>query len=1062
MHRKIHVLLLVPCFLLLGLSVSGQSLDPLNPDNATKGKLWRDALRDTLAQLEAKQIDEVMQKHIPLFKNNEAKGWMYLAWGDRFHRSDPQRANEVYQEGIQQVSANGATKALAHLYLNLYAIWLPNQIEEKLHTLQQADSIIQQIGAEELKFNIYQRYAVFYAQTGQPSQNEVYRNKALRQAKKLGRSPGLASMYANMSMFSQHFGQLDSAMYFIQKAAVLDSIEVITEAKIYLQRSKLFVLQGKSDSAAIDLNQAYSLFEEIEDIKGMVISLQDLMGVYSQQQDYEQSLKVGARLRKSLSPPDLGAYYYHTAKNHLYLGNLEMASAHADSLRSVLKNNPSREYDASSLSLSGEVLFKKNEWQEGLTYLYQAYDVLEKAGFKNRALSALNIFFTYYAQVLEADTFVQVPEYGIMSAKDLIPVLEQITNAELANDQMDFTSNQFFYTLSVLYEQDGQHELALTYFKLGQIRRDSLYNREKFNATQQFNQQTKEIESARVEAELRANNAQNKAERDQERTMKYWAISTAGLLALLVVLVVYQLGKNKRYTTQLEEQKRLIEQQRDQLEELDELKSNFFANISHELRTPLTLILGPITDVVKTRSEDLPKDVRQRLHLAFRNGNKLQDLVNEILDLGKLETGELKVETQTVDLHRFVQRVFFTFESLAILKSITLDFNYQLEHSQNYWVDTNKLDMILSNLISNALKFTSNQGTVSLDVSEQENQVAFVLTDTGTGIHPDDLDRIFDRYYQSGHQKQGAGTGIGLSFAQQLALLMGGTLKATSEYGKGSVFTLLLPLEPSHDEVAATEVDEEKPSAISIIPENIGSDTSLLIVEDNPEMQEYLETTLSNQFHVVMANHGKEAIAQLETKRFDLILSDLMMPEMDGMELLESVKSNNDWKNIPFVILTAKATDTDRMKALNVGLDDYLLKPFNTDELIVRISNLITNHRGRSNDEPEENEDQQWLQKVQELTQSRLTDRDFSVASLADELHMVERQVYRKMKKLTGLTPNKFIQEMRLRQARNYLESGTYKTVKEVAASVGFDTYQYFSKIYTQRFGKKPVDYLRK
>jgi len=1060
--RKLLFLLLALCF--LDITVFGQSqfLNPFEPENTAKGSLWHDALKDSLANLDNNQVQEAMQKHLPKFKNETDAGWMYLIWGNQIQKTNPAEANEIYQKGIQHLSEGQASKVLANLYLNLYNTWAPNQISQKLSTLQKADSLIQLNGNQELKFKLYQRYAVFYAQTGQPDKNEAYRNRALKQAKELKRPRSLASMYANMSMFNQHFGQLDSALYFIQKALEQDSIETITLAKIHLQRSKLYAQTGKSDSAAIDLNVAYSLFEEINDTRGMIISLEDLMTIYGIQGDFEQSIKVAVRLRKYLNPPYLGGYHYNVSKNYLYLGELEKASAHADSLRLALKTNPSKEYEASSLSLTGEILCEKEEWQQGLTFLYQAYELLNGTGFKNRALGALNIFSKYYTDVVITDTFIQLPEYGFNRAEDLIPILEQVTDAELLNEKMDFTSNQFFSTLSVLYEQAGQHELALKYFKLGQIRKDSIYNREKFAATQKFNLQTKEIESARVEAELRANNAQNKAERDQERTMKYWAFSMVGLLVFIVFFAVYQLRKNKLYTTQLEEQKRLIEQQRDQLKELDELKSSFFANISHELRTPLTLILGPITDVVRKRSDNLPNDVNQLLHLAFRNGNKLQELVNEILDLGKLETGELKVNLQTVQLHQFIRRVFFTFESLAILKSIQLQFDYQLDESQNYLADTNKLDKVLSNLVNNALKFTANGGKVTLRVAKNEHQIAFVVTDTGAGIHPDDLEKVFDRYYQSRHQKEGAGTGIGLSFAQQLAILMNGSLKATSEYGKGSTFTLLLPLTISNEEAILFEENEEETStSVSIIPENLGSDSSILVVEDNPEMQQYLETTLNNQFHTVVVNNGKEAIAQLETKRFSLILSDLMMPQMDGMELLETVKDNDDWKNIPFVMLTAKATDKDRMKALNVGLDDYLLKPFNTDELVVRISNLISNHQERNSDEPEENEDQQWLQKVQELTQSKLTDRSFNVALLAEELHMVERQVYRKMKKLTGLTPNKFIQEMRLRQARNYLESGTYKTVKEVAASVGFDTYQYFSKIYTQRFGKKPIDYLR-
>lgn len=1038
-----------------------QSFNPFNPENAQKEEEWRNALQDTLSKLDDAQVHEIMKEHLPSFKDIQDLGWGYLAWGNRLSRTDLGSAGDIYREGINRISGGEANKILADLYLNLYITWAPNQVGEKLTNLQNADSVIQLTDDAELKFKVYQRYAVFYAQTSQPNKNEVYRNKALKHAKELGSTQKLASMYANMSMFSQHFGQMDSAMYFVNLAARQDSVDQVTRAKIHLQRSKLFVILAKVDSAATDLNKAYSLFEEIEDRKGMIISLEDLMGVYGQQGDYDQSLKVAARLRKYLSSEHAGAYYYHVAKSQLYLGNLEEASIHADSLKGSLKYHPSVQFEASSFSLSGEVLCTQEEWETGLAELYKAYDMLNTSGFENRAVSALQIFFDYYTKILEKGTLIKLPQYGINSADDLIPVLKQITDEELANEKMDFGTHQFFTTLSAMYQQTKQYDLALEYLKYAQVRKDSIYNREKFEATQKINLQTKEIETERVEAELRATNVKSKADRDQQRTMKYWAFSIAGLLIILVLFAIYQLRKNRQHTAQLEEQKRFIEQQRDQLSQLDNLKSNFFANISHELRTPLTLILGPLTDVVQKRKTELPSDISQLLQMAYRNGSKLQELVNEILDLGKLEVGELTVETRPVLLHQLTKRIFYTFESLAIMKSVSVVYEYHLSEQQAYLVDDNKLDKILSNLVINALKFTAN-GEIKLVVEQRAEQVAFVVSDTGVGILPEDLPKVFDRYFQGATNKEGGGTGIGLSFAQQLAELMGGSLTATSNYSKGSEFTLLLPLQTTTEKVVLEE--PEIPGTeddLLIIPDNLGVDTKVLVVEDNPEMRQYIKTTLSSQFNVTLAGNGREALNELERARFDLILSDFMMPEMDGMELLKTVKQNPDWKNTPFVMLTAKATDKDRLQALNVGLDDYLLKPFNSAELTVRMANLIQNSKERTVEEPEENEDQQWLQKVQSLTESRLTDRDFNVAALADDLNMVERQVYRKMKKLTGLTPNKFIQEMRLRQARNYLESGTYKTVKEVAASVGFDTYQYFTKIYVQRFGKKPVDYLR-
>lgn len=1046
--------------------VSAQSFNPFEAKNAQQGKEWRTALIDSVNHLPDSIVDERLQDFLAAIEDLndiEALGWYYELWGTRMENGNPARAVALFDIGIKLMEENGEKAALVNLYISRIPLYHSEEVELMKKCLDRVKELTKGSDNPKLKLNMHQLYTAYYAKRHDVEKQIWHARNAVRFARKHGSTGNIAGTQMNLAMCHLVANNLDSAFYHINKSLATHSIGAKEESMALLQRGRINDMKGQLDDAAADISRAYLIFDSVNDIRGVLLSSEMLARIYSSQKNYDQALKIRLRNRnlliKNKSP--LSRYYLKIAITYAANKQFNEARLYSDSTDNALKGLPNAEISAKLLSTKGNISLYYGDTKKALSQMFSAAERLGTLGafydqnVQHYALAGV------YVKLLEKDSFIALPKHGIEKKANLIPIFKRITDDIESAQNPDYNSFQTFKIVGLLYEANEEYKTANRYLKLSAKMRDSLLKQEQSKTVSKLNEKTRELAAERSEAESRSKAYAARLESKHQRTVKYWAISIAGLLVILVLFVIYQLRKNKQHTAQLEEQKQVIEQQRDQLEELDELKSIFFANISHELRTPLTLILGPITDIVKKRTADLPKEVNQLMQLAFRNGNKLQELVNEILDLGKLEVGELKIEYSTVDMNQFTRRVFYTFESLAVLKSIKLTLDYQLAQPASYYVDANRLDKILSNLMSNALKFTSNNGEIILQVSSQEEQIAFIITDTGAGIHPDDLEKVFDRYYQSGHQKEGAGTGIGLSFAWQLAELLGGTLNATSELGKGSTFTLLLPLAPSSDPVVNIEEKEEESNPfIPVIPENLGSNTSILVVEDNPEMQQYIETTLSSHFHVILANNGIEAIAQLETKHFDLILSDLMMPQMDGMELLEIVKENNDWKNTPFVMLTARAADKDRLKALNVGLDDYLLKPFITDELVVRISNLISNNRERTGDELEENEDQQWLQKVQTLTSERLTDKDFNVTTLAEELLMGERQIYRQMKKLTGLTPNKFIQEMRLRQAREYLECGSYKTVTEISLAVGFDTVQYFSKLYLQRFGKRPTEYL--
>ena len=524
-----------------------------------------------------------------------------------------------------------------------------------------------------------------------------------------------------------------------------------------------------------------------------------------------------------------------------------------------------------------------------------------------------------------------------------------------------------------------------------------------------------------------------------------------------------------------------IQKQAEELQQLDTLKSRFFANVSHELRTPMTLILGPIRTILKRRK--LGNYDFTLLSTAEQSGEKLLKLVGSILDLSKMESGKMELQEEEITLFSFTRRIISAFESHAQREGIQFRFEYKAEDDLQIVIDKNKLEIILNNLLSNAMKFTPKGETVSIEVKDIKNRIEIGVHDTGRGIHPDDLPNIFNRFYQS-TQKNAAtegGTGIGLALSREFVQLMGGKIWVESELGVGSQFYISLPRKEVLGMVEQSILEEALIVKQSLkMPVNTTPFTqkTLLIVEDNHSLRDYLTTILSPHFHIQTASNGQVALNALSNNQKekeglpDLIISDIMMPVMDGYQLLTTLKSTAAFKNIPIIMLTARADIQDKLKALRIGVDDYLLKPFDEEELLTRIENLLANYDERKTylqiEETSEEkdtskpsiseEDQQWLEKLEKLVLENMTNSDLSNDYLSELLFISRKTLYRNIKRMTGLTPNKYIRTIRLQKAKQLLEQGN--TVKVTAYKVGFQSTEYFSNLFKKEFGKLPSKHL--
>lgn len=531
-------------------------------------------------------------------------------------------------------------------------------------------------------------------------------------------------------------------------------------------------------------------------------------------------------------------------------------------------------------------------------------------------------------------------------------------------------------------------------------------------------------------------------------------------------------------TEQIRQDKEIITQQAQELQRLDEAKSRFFANISHELRTPLTIILGMIDQIEKQPQRWL----RNGAKMIRNNGANLLDLVNQILELQKLESGSLSINMELGDIIPFLKMIFDQFQAFAVSKEQQMEFMSELE-SQYMDYDPEKMLRILSNLLSNAVKYTPEKGKITFRISSETNAdvqagrfLVMTVRDTGPGIPEDQLPYIFDRFYQAdgNHQGRGSGTGIGLSLTQELVKLLNGKIEASSQEGKGTSFRVFLPItqkaNPGRTDAPANiqsflfgkqdPVKKERRAAANL--------PIALIVEDNSDITEYLQICLEGSYRTISAVNGQEGIDLALEQIPDLIVSDVMTPKKNGFELCEILKQDVRTSHIPIILLTAKSDIESRIAGLKKGADDYLAKPFNEEELLVRMHNLLAIRRKlqeryqniyerplpKVKTAPPSIEDA-FILKIKEILEDRMTDLQFNLDDLCDELHLSRSNLYRKIKALTGRSPAVYIRSLRLQKAREILLSSSL-SVKKVAYEVGFSDPSYFSKSYTDEFGESP------
>ena len=882
----------------------------------------------------------------------------------------------------------------------------------------------------------------------------------------------------------------DSSLFYIGKALVYakkSKNDSILAATYYHQANYFYAKGGASEyiklfknslDFSIKKNQEYYIFRNLSKLgKAYLMNGEEDLGLDHIKKALEVTIKMQDSLLIGDAYNNIGDTYKaldldKQAREYFLLALKVYETAGIDeSEKMITYKNLSRIAETIEdvnfyLNKAEQIVLKENNPQKTTLFYLTKADALYRKDYYNEAIISAKKSF------LIADSI----HYGIV--KNLSLIILGRSNYELTN----YSEAEKYLTQALESEQENKQNhfitleaLSKTYHKKKEFERAYLTSVKMknlidsisiFKATEKFAEFDAKFKTAEKDKEIvlqQLEIAKQKGNRNK------WIFGSIAFILIGFTLFQSRSNKQKR-------EKLLAETNYKNEQEINDLRTKFLGNIAHEIRTPLTLITGNL-DLALENYDHKEKAV-QNIKTALSNSKKVVEDANGILELLKFEKSKTTINLSTIPLNHVLKRIFLSFSSLAEIRHIDLNYQSNITENISAKMDMDKVEKILNNLISNAIKYSPSNSQIIFDTHlDNNNELTVKVTDLGQGIHFNETEKIFERFYQSSESTTVGGIGIGLSLAKEFAEFLNGNLTVESELGNGSTFIFTLPIETgvihttARDEkssVIQTKKNEEKISSTNknkIPPAKLKKNRpNILIVEDNPEMATYLEEILSNDYNCDIAFDGLEAIEKIKIKQYDLITSDIMMPKLDGFQLREKLNKNKALRNIPFILISAKTLEEDKIKGFNLGIDDYIIKPFNKNELVARINNLLENKYSREKwqlQNPEELEEidssqKQLLDKIRATVEKNISDEEFRIAELASEVSYSQRQLTRILKQYTGMSPVKFILEIRLQRAYFLLQNKAHFTLSEVRYDVGITSSSYFNKKFKERFGISP------
>lgn len=829
----------------------------------------------------------------------------------------------------------------------------------------------------------------------------------------------------------------------------------------------LFIEASEIQKALLDCP-----YEPIRDksLEDYAMSVDNIGSIYKSMNQFEKALEYRQKALALMGDRnDRSALRVKFNIAQLYEGLEEWDSTYKYAMTVFLQadtSNLANEYYAAA-SLLGSVHTTFDYLDSAKYYLDIASPMVERVGSNLWTDIHHTRMAKYYLKIGDEEKALE----NIQTAEEQIAQTGAQGNMTLVYDLL----HQIHYALAKKHNRPSDYLKSVDYLKLKVDLNDSLVAAQRFK---EFNELQSKYETEKKEAEnafLRSETELKEATISQQ---KIWLLSIAILFVAVLGLLIFQIRARRL----LARQKELIQNQKNKLSELDASKSRFFANLSHDLRTPITLILGHLRVIGTDEGGYLSAQGELSRQKAIDNSEKLLSMSDEIRDLSSLEDGRMKLIYQNVKIIEYLTLLTSMFKSAADIKGISLKFHSKMEPEFKANLDPRQFEKIIYNLLSNALKFTEEGDTISiavLDLDEQQYEVK--ISDTGVGIKAEQLPYIFDRYYQSPENEYRSveGLGIGLSLVKELVSLHGGIIEAQSEPGNGTTFIIRLPKNLEVDTepfiISISDYIERKSflfkdtltesKSLQSITNSESKEFSILVVDDHSEIREYIATFLLDKYNVFYANNGYEALDILGKTKINLVITDLMMPIMDGFELMDELKEKNN--DLPIMVVSARTLSDDRQKILEKGVNEIMSKPFNEHEFVNRVANILTNKQLQeplivTHKDVKLEMQNEVLLKVNDLLKSRIKDSKVSVEDIAATIFASERTTFRMIKELTGLTPLEYITDFRLSVAHDLLSKKEFSTLTEISKAVGITSSTRFVQLYKQKFNVDPKEKLKK
>lgn len=924
-------------------------------------------------------------------------------------------------------------------------------------------NVLSKTKVDSIKINAWNELAWLIYRTSDYDSAYYYINKAITLSDKIDYKKGKAKAYNTMGTISLETGDYNKGIENFLKS--LEHKKQLGEnadlASTFSNLGIAYANQGANHEALKYFHEALKIDEKANDQYGIASDYGNIGLLYYTMKDYPSALKnylIAHKIYQKLKKTgDLAMSFGNMGNVYNQMGDFPKALQYLNSSLKILNEIEGREYVMTlTYNSLGEVYKNMGNLSEALIHYKKALKISEEIG----------------------DLF------GVASAHELIGSIYMLQNKpveahkwlskslEIAKNINAHDLNQDIYkSLSEVNHSLGNYKEAYENHQLYAAYKDSLFNEEN---TRKITRLEMDREFAEKENQI----AIQEARLESNRRRQYLYLS--GLIGLCGAggFFFYQNKQRKKINRQQLEEKQKVT---DALLELDKTKSRFLTNITHEFRTPLTLIKGQV-ELMKNNAEFNDAE-NFRLNEIESNSQILLDLINKLLDLSKLESGTFQLHFQNGNLLQELKNTFAMFDSLAQQKNI--DLKFEINHENEVFFSNQKISYsrdavvsIIANLLSNALKFTQEKGKIQLKVSHESHFVNIYVIDNGLGIPAQHLSKIFDRFYQvdDSSVRNYGGSGIGLALVKELATLHGGDVSVKSEQGKGTEFKVQLNIS---NEVSDEISLENKAQDLFIYSksnsqnaENGVSDIQelpmVLIVEDNIDLQKFIKESLSHSFNIKIAENGEEGFELAKTLIPDLIISDVMMPKMNGIDLCQNLKSNTATSHIPVILLTAKSGEENKLEGLQIGADDYLTKPFSVKELTIRANNLIHQRKLLRTKfstsvvlKPEEMEltsrDTDFLNKIISIVEKNITNTEFGVENLAEKVSLSTSQLNRKLKAITNQTTVKIIRNVKLQKAYEMLRADT-DNIAGIAYSTGFESPGYFTKVFKEHFGFLPSD----